>query len=373
MLGSLLDRSHWGETERTHDGDLPEVDRRLVNSLFVNINRPLVGCRDFVLDMLVLFFLLQLLDVSGSVHNGAPTRLLSQGIELQEVFAVPLPDSFPLIGATISGSGVLAIWSSDGAYVVVKGKRPENAWSELHPIGHAHVLRPIGAVFVRSDTVLEVVDAAGPSVLGYSLDNTLLYERRLELRAEPEVAVHDHVGWFLGVPDTGRYRVYRADTGVGQTVEIFSVVLETTGHDYLPIYQLSVGGEELFLAMTQSPFEVYRIGLDGRLLGVMSPGIENALDDSRGAPLPLLIALVVVPLGDRLLQTHADLSSDLRIFTLYDSVGQVLRQRRLDAPIGLITSSPDRRLVLAARWTGRPELVGYTWRWSDAQKIGREE
>ncbi|MGD2154080.1 MAG: hypothetical protein PVG79_12490 [Gemmatimonadales bacterium] len=309
----------------------------------------------------------------ANVSVTATPQSSSELLELEESFAISLPDSFQITGAAISPSGLLALWSWNSAYLIVARPPPGAAEGEMRTIGQLHLSRPIGAAFLGSDSLLEVVDAAGPSVLGFSFDGALLYERSLEVPAEPEVAAHDGFAWFLGVPDSGQYRIFRVDGKGGRTLQVYSIERNEEDPWYLPIFQLSAGNGEIFAAMTESPFEVCRLSPDGQLLGTMRPGGEDELSDDRGGSRRLLVALPVLRLANHLLQTQADLSSDLRIVTIYDSAGHVVRRRTVNAPMGFVASLPDRRILLAVRWTGKLELVGYAWRWSDAKTTGREK
>jgi len=314
-----------------------------------------------------LAFIAVLATISYGCQDSATTQSQAQ-LELEQEFVISLPDSFELAGAAVSPSGLLALWAANSAHIVLA--TPRSVSGEVIDFG-PDLSGPIGAAFVGSDSLLEIVDTAGPTILGFSLAGRLVYERRLQLGEVPEVAARLAGGWFLGARDqSGRYHVYRADHSIGQTLEIFSVELEAKEHRYLPVFQLSVGEGEVYLAMTEPPFETYRISPDGELLGTIQPRWESAPGALDAGPEPLIVALPLVPLGDQLLQTLADLSSDLRIILVYDRTGRVLRRKTLQAPVGFLTSCPDRHLLIAARWVGSLDLVGYRWRWRDFDMRG---
>jgi hypothetical protein len=72
----------------------------------------------------------------------------------------------------------------------------------------------------------------------------------------------------------------------------------------------------------------------------------------------------VFPLGAGSLQVLTDLRADRRLLILYGEDGRELRQRRLDAPFGVLASSEQPPLLLGTRRANGTQVVVYRWRWA---------
>jgi hypothetical protein len=117
--------------------------------------------------------------------------------------------------------------------------------------------------------------------------------------------------------------------------------------------------------MLHWPFHWQAADLDGRVL-IKGRAFERdtifRLDgDSTAAS--RLIALPVVQLDSGFLQLFADPASDLRVLVVYRRDGARQRVSVIDASLGVLTTAPQRRMLVALRESDRSELVVYGWRW----------
>lgn len=184
-------------------------------------------------------------------------------------------------------------------------------------------------------------------------------EQRYPLPFEPAAATYVAAYWFVAGRDRdGHPLVMRlAETSATQLP-----LPARLRHDLEHEWHLSAGNEGLLITQITSPFEVTELDInDGRVIARFAP-TDPAVrlgDDS-------WVSMAVVRIGDGYLQTLADQTTDRRLIIVYDNRHRVRTMKSLTAPFGIVSSSPEKGVLVGGRWTKGPEYVLYTWNWIDS-------
>jgi hypothetical protein len=278
-------------------------------------------------------------------------------LELEEIFALSVPDSFDLAGVHATPSGTVILWAVNQPYIVVYRGGQEQV------VRSASLAQPIAAWIGAEDSVIEVVDAERRSIFYLGWDGRSLEERSLPVGWNLESATRLPSGWVIGGRDNqGDYQILIVEPG-GEPRLLHSLKRGRYGAAGPLAVHLSPEGDRVLVTLIRSPFSIFRLGRGGEVDRVV-PQVQRALMPSRDS-IPLWISLPAVALDRGIVRTLSDLRSDTRVFTLYDPTGRDIRQSEIDVPLGFVMSVPDSRLLAAVRKTMAVEVVGYRWRWSD--------
>ena len=272
---------------------------------------------------------------------------------LTEVVAYVLPPRFSLRGAAVSDAGRVLYWSDSAAVVVAQDLRA------IEMVCPRRLTRPIAAAFVSGDSAVEIVDAGGGAVLRRRGDPLGDCQQILSLRPAGELvsAARTVAGWVLGAVAT---------SGVGSVVAVDTLggtlwsVSPDTGQDgaWDPRFShLSAAATGVVISALHWPFHWLWLAADGRVVARTNAGsMGGALSDAER-----WFGLPVIALGASLVQTIANPGSDQRRLVVYRRDGSLVRVVGLNTAMGLMASSPDGRLAVAARRTDALEIVVYRW------------
>lgn len=282
-------------------------------------------------------------------------RLQSPGgavLSLTSVFTYEVPDSLELAGLAVATRGDVAAWASNSSDVLIFSARG------VTRVRDSLFKRPIAAAFDEARGVLEVVDADRRAVFDVTTDGQVSGHALITAPVNIAVAARTEDGWFVGGrPRTseGRFEVFPA-VGAGSPVYVSSLRRASTR---LPPY-LSAAGHKLFIGFTDEPREVVLILPRTREAATFQMVRAPTQISGRKA---LWRALPVFALDTVYVQTLADLTSNARLLVLYDRLGRIVRVRSVDAPMGLVATDAQTRLVVGARRIDHVEVVGYRWKW----------
>lgn len=221
-----------------------------------------------------------------------------------------------------------------------------------------------------------ILDGAAGTLLRLDRDGRLAASDRIP-RFEGEavdVAVRAGDRWVIGSRDLlrRRYVLRRLEPGGGETILYATEPAPSVAG--VPRFQLTADGAAVLLAELMAPFRVHRVPLDPGPARDYQPVLAGGRADLvADTALALWRSLAALPLDCGAIQTVADLSSLSRLLVRYDGAGRVARVARVEAPLGLMLSLPEDRMLVGARRTGAGgsalELVFYEWRWVRAPKL----
>jgi hypothetical protein len=294
--------------------------------------------------------------VGGSLLSGCRGAAAQEAprLRMEEVFARPLPAGFEVTGASVGGSGVLVLWARNQPYLLI------DAGGRQEELRTPALLAPVAAALLDGDSVLEVVDARRGSLLRLSRGGEVRAERPLGVSFEMESAARTPGGWVVAGRDTaGAYQV----AAVGGDAAPAVLYVRPAGSSLLErpfSAHLSAAGDEVLVTNHEPPFDVVRVSRSGAARPAL---VSGSLAEVEAAEGHAWVSLPLLPLDDGFVRTFSDLRSDTRLLVLYDAGGSRTRELRIDVPLGVLATAPERRLLVAARRAGALEVVGYTWRW----------
>jgi hypothetical protein len=283
-------------------------------------------------------------------------------LALAERAARLLPPTPGVSGAASDpASGDLLLWTADQTVIPVT----EAGTGRPLPLGRDVTITAVGPG----------PDAPGFTVLDGSAGVLLRLDpeghvvaREVLPRIEGEVveaAVFAGGRWVVGSRDVLRRRYVLRRLESGGTTVLFATepVASLSG---IPRFHLTAAGSAVLLAEVMAPFRVHRVPLEAGAAQsyepVLTAGREGLIPDSA---LAVWRSLAALPLDCGAVQTLTDLSSLARLLVRYDQAGRVARVTRIEAPLGLMVSRPERHALIGARRAGAEtlELVFYEWRW----------
>lgn len=279
-------------------------------------------------------------------------------LQLDEISSRTLPDSFDVKGAHVSPDGTALLWAVNQPYLILEDENSRRI------VRSNSLERPVAAVLIQDDTVVEAIDADRRSVIRLSLTGRLIAEQPLGLPWQVESAVHTASGWSLGGRDVaGNYRVVAFEESGARTRLLTVPAREHRGTQLSMSLSAAEGG--LFATLRSRPHTVTRV-TEATAAAVRVPSSGFAaprLPTGEGNEAPLWLALEIYPLDKGYIRTFSDLRSDLRVLATYDAEGRFLQRSVIAVPIGILATVPEKRVLLAARRTDRLEVVTYRWRW----------
>lgn len=276
-------------------------------------------------------------------------------LDLEEVFSYPVPDSIAVVDAWASSQATLLLWSAEpgGLFLIRNG--------EWLAIGGDVARNPIAGAVTDGGNVIEVVDSERRSILRFDLTGQLQSEREFNVPLAIEGAARAAGAWFIGGRNAaGDFVVYAFGTD-GPTKRLY--VLPRDLGERVSAYLAPAGADVLITPIGYNSTAT-RISSDGRIRRVLQPPADSVIDAQHRTGRPSRwISLRSLALDRGYIRMLSDLASDDRVLLLYDDAGNIVRHRFIDIPFGLVASSSEQQLLVAARHLHRTEIVGFRWRW----------
>lgn len=283
---------------------------------------------------------------------------------LNELAAVSLPVEGVVKGVLVLDTAVLGYWS-------------DRALWRLGPFGahrmcERHLRRPLTAMWLPDRHAVAVLDGDGPRVLteeGSRCRSTSIKQRGMRVFA----AARGLGGWIAaGATDSFRGMFRRRDEDRNWTV--LSPRVPGFSDSSWAHVLLSADSTGLIVSERGWPFTSAVIGPGGQIETVMRPIVPRHLDTARDSvPFARWTSSGAFRLDRGFVMVLSDLTSDRRVVALLDSLGATLRVTRVEAPFGLVATTPARHELLALRRLGSAELVRYSWKWEGSTQMNTND
>jgi hypothetical protein len=282
-------------------------------------------------------------------------------VVLDEVLALPVPESFVVVGASGETLSDLVIWGPNEADLAVR------AGDRFRRLELGDSMEILGAAFV-TPRVLEVASEA--SLARVSLDTGRSESRRLSGWSPARTAYFNEGAWsFLSVEPAGVVLVRSAGWEDPQQADVLgaqifgrefsSSLLRTPAPDSWSAMAVIADRSDSTVLVAQMgyPYRVAEAWVAGRREPTVSNGWRPPSDG-------VWVATVALPVQDMLVQQVVDLRSDRRALVIYDRATlECLRSSEIELPLtllGRVRSAPG--YLLAVRVVRRPEVVVYAAR-----------
>jgi hypothetical protein len=242
---------------------------------------------------------------------------------LLEVASSVLPRDSEVVDMVALGDGRVVLASTSGIYVA-------DVWeSELDFIGAFDQLNIVGmSPEPGSRGSLTLVDARTRRILRVDSRGRIRSWKRLHLEGRITGAVRSPCGWWL----------LEASSGIG-TESLIRVDEKGAGVDTVRLkggaHAASMVDSTVLVGQRIKPFRLVRVGCP-------RPGEENPVVQAHGVPARERFpggawrALRPFGVGNQVYRTIADLAGDRRWIIVYDTRGEIVLERRIEAPIGLV-------------------------------------
>ncbi len=281
-----------------------------------------------------------------------------RALELTEVAAFPLPSGMTVAGAALS---------PDGARVVVWGAPPrsllyfERGVGGVRSVPAEHLSRDeIAGVAFLDDASLGIVDAGGTVSTAEWGGWT---HGAAPLRVIPVSGIRSAVlgddGWWLLAEGAGEDAALHYLPGDGVSGPVHVMPLAASPDRAF----LSTAAADALVVFRDSPYPVWRIAVDGRIVAGMQPDGVPPSDAAERDHAPYWMGLSALSVAPGVIQVVADVTSDDRLLVTYDDKGDVLSSRVVQAPFGLVAVASRARILAALRTFETSEVVLYSWRW----------
>ncbi len=293
----------------------------------------------------------------ASDPNRPPVRTQSDiALELTEIATYTLP-----LGMTVEGAAL----SPSGARVVVWGSRPRGFLYFERGVGGARSVprerlppEEIAGVAFLDDSTLGIIHAGGrvSAVEWGSWKHRT--SRVIPVSGIRSAALGDG-GWWLLAEGTGEDAALHFLPGDGVSSPKHVMPLAASPDRAF----LATAGTDALVALRDSPFLVWRIGVDGDVVAGMQPDRPPSNGTAERDPPPRWMGLSALSVAPGVVQVIADVTSDDRLLVTYDDRGDVVSSRVLQAPFGLVAVASHARILAALRTFEASEIVLYSWRW----------
>jgi hypothetical protein len=291
-------------------------------------------------------------------------------LELHEQFRVALPEDFLLADAIVADEDRLVAWDKSGRQIVIVSP------TESRVLRLPGLHRIVGGAATRDR--LEIAEAFTHTIQRIDIRTGQVHEvRRLPDIGPIVSAVLVDSIWTFAV-SASRDRVDLIGVSFsGETARVVSrrgiQLEEPSAKDGSQRAELALrtDGQTVVASMLNAPFAVVVLNASG------ASAPWTAAVPTTGRPLtekeqPFWVALPTILLSGGSVQTIADLRSDTRLMVVRDVRGRVLRQTRVDAPIGFVAASRRQSLLFAAARVNGFEIIAYRWSWSGSSTTQRE-
>ena len=280
-----------------------------------------------------------------------------RALELTEVATYALPP-----GITVSGAAV----SPNGARVVVWGSRPGSFLYFERGVESVRSVSPedlppgdIAGVAFLDHSTLGIVRAGGRvSTAEWGNWTHGTPPRVIPVSGIRSAALGDD-GWWLLAEGTGEGGALHFLPGDGVRSPIHVMPLAASPDRSF----LSTAGADALVTLRDSPYQVWRIAVDGRIVAGMQPDGLPPSGAAERDPAPYWMGLSALSVAPGVIQVIADVTSDDRLLVTYDDQGDVLSSRVVQAPFGLIAVASRAQILAALRTFEDSEIVLYSWRW----------
>jgi hypothetical protein len=280
-------------------------------------------------------------------------------INLAEVSAYPVPDSFPVVRALPASDGTVALISARWPHLLVGRGGP------FAEFGAGLLHDPVGAALDEVGNVTEVVDAEDRAILFFD-HGRLTKTERITAQFRPTYAVRSPTrGWYVaGLDAQGRIALYSHQAGRQQVRVRHQSVASDTVRDVA--LTLAPSGA-LIVTRSRQPhlWVVWRPGEEPIVAEAFDTSSAFVKGGTTSLLYPLWVGAGLVPAGKQFLYTLADLRSTDRRLLLMTAEGRLIRQTSLRAPMGFVGSVPGRPLIVAVRDINGQEVVTYQWQGGD--------
>jgi hypothetical protein len=277
-------------------------------------------------------------------------------LQLTEISALRLSPTFTPLGASIGAGGAILYWNGDG--LVVTAGHAGDVVSDCVP----RLTHIVAGAFVSADSILELIDASGPSLLRLGPSRTC-NRQPIGDPGDQVIAAFFAAGrWMVlfrrGPADA---EMVRLKFGEGpKRLFDFSHVSKTP-FDLEAAYVTAGSNGTLHASMTW-PFDWVALDTTG-IVTLTSRAIEQAAKPPVDTTFAGWVGLPVLQIDDGFVQTLADPRSDHRLLVRYDRKGHIMSRTELNVAFGIMAVSPEQRLLLALRRSDRKEIVVYRWEW----------
>lgn len=286
----------------------------------------------------------------------SPCTESDRALELAEIATYTLPP-----GMAVAGAGL----SPDGTRLVVWGSRPksllyfERGVGRVQSVSREH-LPPgeiAGVAFLDNATLGIIHTGGGVSTAGWG--NWTHRTPRVISVSGIRSAVLGDDGWWLLAEGTGEGAALHFLSGDGVSSPMHVMPLAASPDRTF----LSTAAGDVLVALRYSPYPVWRIAVDGRIVaGMQSDRLPPGGAAERDPP-PYWMGLSALSVPPGVIQVIADVTSDDRLLVTYDDMGNVVSSRIVQAPFGLIAAASHAQVLAALRTFEVSEIVLYSWRW----------
>ena len=280
-------------------------------------------------------------------------------LELTEVATFALPHGMTVAGAALS---------PDGARVIVWGSRPRSFVYFERGVGGVRSVPPehlppgeIAGVAFLDDATLGIIDAGGmvsTAEWGY------WEHRTVPTRVVPVTGIRSAVlgddGWWLlaeGMGENDAALHYLPGDGVSSPMHVMPLAASPDRAF------LSTAATDALVVFRDSPYPVWRIAVDGKIVAGMQPDRVPPSGAAERNPTPYWMGLSALSVAPGVVQVIADVTSDDRLLVTYDAKGDVVTSRVVHAPFGLVAAASGTQVLAALRTFETTEIVLYAWRW----------
>ena len=281
-----------------------------------------------------------------------------RALELTEVATFALPHGLTVAGAALS---------PDGARAVVWGSRPrsflyvERGVGGVRSVPREH-LPPgeIAGVAFLDDATLGIIHAEGTvsTVEWGNWTHRTVPPRVIPVSGIRSAALGDD-GWWLLVEVTSEDGALHFLPGDGVSSPRHVMPLAASPDQAF----LSTAAADALVVFRDSPYPVWRIAVDGKIVAGMQPDRLPPSGAAERDPPPYWMSLSALSIVPGVIQVIADVTSDDRLLVTYDDHGDVLSSRVVQAPFGLVAVASRARVLAALRTFETSEIVLYSWRW----------
>lgn len=275
-------------------------------------------------------------------------------LELTEIATYTLPPGMAVAGAALS---------PDGTRLVVWASRPKSVLYFERGVEGVQSVSPeppdeIAGVAFLDDSTLGRIHAGGRVSTAEWGNWTHSTRRVIPVSGIRSAALGDD-GWWLLAEGTGEDAALHFLPGDGVSSPIHVMPLGASPDRAF----LSTAAADALVALRDSPYMVWRIAVDGRVVAGMQPDRLPQSIAVEPGPRPKWMGLSALSVAPGVIQVIADVTSDDRLLVTYDDRGDVASSRLLQAPFGLIAVASRTRILAALRTFGASEIVLYSWRW----------
>ena len=274
----------------------------------------------------------------------------AQTLELIEQRAIALPERVTVTQAELGDRGSILVWGPADAWMVREGA--------LEPLCDSPVRNALAGHMTAEDQVEMVLGSPGHGLLSSTPEGcrfTSFASRAPVLRAAAYAG-----GARLGVDDRGRILEIAFDGSI-RAIDHHSMTvtqLAQAASDTLPVW-MAPTSSGFIIGMRAPPFVWLHASLGDEEV-VVNP-LQSDFVRSIGAG----VSTGVVQVDDHFVQVIADLQSTTRRLLLFGEDGELVREKRIEVPFGVLDVNTQTQTMLVLRRSDHLEVVVYEYSWRD--------